>query len=85
MQTKWVKEMQKLLWALIPSLSTAGTIHRRSGAILLWARVQQPRISISTTGGRLERGGALVIFPFPLFFNFQLVCSYVYVVFSVFI
>jgi hypothetical protein len=30
-------------------------------------RVQQPRLSISTTGGRLERGGALVIFPFSPF------------------
>jgi hypothetical protein len=27
------------LWAWMPSLSTAGTIHRRSGAILSWARV----------------------------------------------
>jgi hypothetical protein len=51
----------------MPSLSTAKTIHRRSGAILLWERVQQPRLLISTTGGRLERGGALVIFPFPPF------------------
>jgi hypothetical protein len=42
------------------------------------------RLSISTTGGRLERGGALVIFPFPFFFNFQLVYAYVCVVFSVF-
>jgi hypothetical protein len=50
---------------LTPSLSTVGTIHRRSGAILLWVRVQQPRLSISTTGGRLEKGGALVIFPLP--------------------
>jgi hypothetical protein len=52
---------------LMPSLSTARTIHRRSSAILLWARVQQPRLSISTTDGRLERGGALVIFPLPPF------------------
>jgi hypothetical protein len=44
-------------------------------------RVQQPELSISTTGERLERGGALVIFPLPLFFNFQLVCAYVCVVF----
>jgi hypothetical protein len=29
--------------------------------------VQQPRLSISTTDGRLERGGALVIFPLPPF------------------
>jgi hypothetical protein len=29
--------------------------------------VQQPRLSISTTGGRLERGGALVIFHLPPF------------------
>jgi hypothetical protein len=58
---------------LTPSPSTAGTIHRRSGAILLWARVQQPRLSISTTGGRLERGGALFIFPSPfsLIFSFH--------------
>jgi hypothetical protein len=73
------------LWAWMPSLSTAGTIHRMSGAILLWPKVQQPSLSISTTGGRLERGGALVIFPFPLFFNFHLVCTYVCVMFSVFI
>jgi hypothetical protein len=33
----------------------------------------------------LEKGGALVIFPFSLFFNFQLVCAYVCVVFSAFI
>jgi hypothetical protein len=73
------------LWAWTPSLSTVRTIHRRSDAIQLWARVQQPRLSISTTSGRLEKGGALVIFPFPFFFNFQLVCAYVCVVFSVFI
>jgi hypothetical protein len=70
---------------LTPSLSTVRTIHRRSGAILLWVRVQEPRLSISTTGRRLERGGALAIFPFPLFFNYQLVCTYVCVVFSVLI
>jgi hypothetical protein len=73
------------LWALTPSPSTVGTIHRRRGAILLWARVQQPRLLIWTTSGRLESGGALVIFPLPLFFNFQLVCAYAWVVFLVFI
>jgi cob(I)alamin adenosyltransferase len=35
MQTKWVKEMQTSLMSLGASLSTAGTFHRRSGAILL--------------------------------------------------
>jgi hypothetical protein len=44
--------------------------------------VQQPRLSISTTGGRLERGGALV--PFSPFFNFQLERAYVCIVFLVF-
>jgi hypothetical protein len=32
-----------------------------------------------------EREGDLVIVPFPFFFNFQLVCAYVCVVFLVFI
>jgi hypothetical protein len=31
-----------------------------------------------------SRGGALVFFPFPLFFNFQLVYAYICVVFSLF-
>jgi hypothetical protein len=62
----WMKCKQRL-WAWTPSPSIAKTIHRRSDAILLWPRVQQPRLSISTTGGRLERGGALVIFHLPPF------------------
>jgi hypothetical protein len=45
--------------------------------------VQPPRLSIPTTGGRLEEGGALILFSFPFFFNFQLVFAYVCVVFSV--
>jgi hypothetical protein len=32
-----------------------------------------------------EEGGALVLFSFPFFYNFQLVSAYVCVVFSVFI
>jgi hypothetical protein len=39
MQTKWVKEMQTSLGGWTPSPSTVGAIHRRSGSILLWARV----------------------------------------------
>jgi hypothetical protein len=53
--------------------------------ILLRARVQPPRLSIPTTSGRLEEGGALVFFSFLFFFNFQHVFAYVCVVFSVFI
>jgi hypothetical protein len=85
MQPNWVKETRTLLTSLYASPSTTETIHRRRGSILLRARVQPSRLSISTTGGRLERERALVIFPFPFFFNFQLVCAYVCVVFSVFI
>jgi hypothetical protein len=50
----------------------------------IMSKVQLPRLSIPTTGGRLE-GGALVFFSFLFFFNFQLVLAYVCVVFSVFI
>jgi hypothetical protein len=77
----WRKCKHRLCaWTASPS--TVGTIHRRSGAILLWIRLQQPRLLISTTGRRLERGGALVSFP-PLLY-FLLVCAYVCVVFLVF-
>jgi hypothetical protein len=43
------------------------------------------KITIPTTGGRLDEERALVLFSFPFFFNFQLVFAYVCIVFSVFI
>jgi hypothetical protein len=61
------RKCEHRLWALTPSLSTVRQFIGGAGAILLRARVQQPSLSISTTGGRLERGGALVIFPLPPF------------------